>query len=460
MFTKGLSQFINKTNYGDLPGEVVTAAKLAILDFMGVAIAGSQEPSGKIIGQMVRENQSPPEATVIGGRYKTGCSLAALANGTAGHVLDFDDCLDFPHVGLGHPTTGILPAALAVSEKLHLKGRDLITAYCLGLEAYAKTGLLIKESFLANKGWEWTGVLGVMGATAAVCKLLKLDEYQTMMGFGIATSLSSGLIRNFGTMAGHLHAGNAARNGIEAGFLARKGFSACYGIIEATSGFYNTYTGNPNPVPQEAMQENLRALGNPWNIVNPGMMFKAFPCAHISHFGVDAALQLRKKYSIDWQQIAEIEFRIPPVIQRAVSYSEPKTGVEGKFSLGYCLCRALIDGRIKITDFTDDNVKDPTTRQLMSKIKWVVVEQKPLIGPFGFQEVVLKMNNGNVYTCRVDHPRGEPQNPQTREEFEIKYRDCALHAHYDEKTVSQIKDLIMNLENIEDVLQITTLMGK
>jgi 2-methylcitrate dehydratase PrpD len=299
MFTKGLSQFNTKINYEDLPGEVVRAAKLAMLDFIGVAMAGSQEPSGKIISEMVRKKQSSPASTVIGGRYKASCSLAALANGTAGHALDYDDCLDFPHVGLGHPTTGILPAALAASEDLHISGKDLITAYCLGIEAYAKTGLLTKEAFRADRGWEWTGVLGVIGATAAVSKLLKLDEHQTIMGFGIAISLSSGLTRNFGSMAGHLHAGNAARNGIEASFLAQKGFTACEGIIEASSGFYNTYTGDPNPVPEKAIQENLKALGNPWNIINPGLMFKAFPCAHISHFGVDAALQLRQKHSID-----------------------------------------------------------------------------------------------------------------------------------------------------------------
>ena len=115
MFTRKLSKFITRTDFKDLPGETVTAAKAAILDFIGVAMAGSQEESGKIINEMVKENESPPEAAVIGGRFKASCSLAALANGTAGHVLDYDDCLDFPHVGLGHPTTGILPAAYAFS---------------------------------------------------------------------------------------------------------------------------------------------------------------------------------------------------------------------------------------------------------------------------------------------------------------------------------------------------------
>jgi 2-methylcitrate dehydratase PrpD len=280
-----------------------------------------------------------------------------------------------------------------------------------------------------------------------------------MMGFGIAASLSSGLTRNFGSMAGHLHAGNAARNGIEAAFLAQKGFTAFEGAIEAPSGFYNCYTGNPAPVPDAAMQEILAALGHPWNIIDPGLMFKAFPCAHISHFGVDAALQLRQQHAIDWRQIAEIEFRIPSLLQRVVSYRQPQTGIEGKFSLGYCLCRTLIAGTIKISDFTDAAVKDPDTRLLMSRIKWIGLEQQAMQGPFGFQEVVLRMKDGHIYSCKVEHPRGEPQNPLTDEEFSAKYRDCALYAHYDRNTASRIKDLILDLDNLADVSQLMSLIG-
>jgi 2-methylcitrate dehydratase PrpD len=459
MFTRGLSQFITKTNYEDLPGEVVTAAKFAILDFIGVAIAGSQDPSGRIISELAKENMSAPEATVIGWRYKASCSLAALANGSAGHVLDYDDCLDFPDVGLAHPTTGIFPAALAVSEKLHISGKDLITAYCLGIEAYAKTGLLIKESYVGERGWEWTGVLGVMGATASVSKILKLDESQTLMAFGIAASLASGLIRNFGAMAGHLHAGNAARNGIEAGLLAQKGYSGRYGIIEIPGGFYNAFTGTAEPVRQKAMKDIIMTLGNPWNIINPGLMFKAYPCAHISHFGVDAGLQLRQKYSFDWRQIAEIEFRVPSFMGRAGLPPEPKAGVEGRFNLAYCLSRALINGKLKISDFTNSSVRDPDTLGLMRKIMFIPQKQDRLNGVFGYQEIALKMNDGNTYRCKVEHPKGEPQNPQTTEELAAKYMDCTVIAHYNAKTSLRIKDLILNLEKVDDVAQFTKLIG-
>jgi 2-methylcitrate dehydratase PrpD len=460
MFTRKLSEFISRTNYKDLPPEVVTAAKMAILDFIGVAMAGSQEPSGRIINEMVKRNQSLAEATAIGGRFKASCSLAALANGSCGHVLDYDDCLDFPQVGLGHPSTGILPAALAVGETLHLSGQEVIAAYCLALEAYGKIGLLCRAAFTHTKGWEWTGVLGAMGATAAVTKLLILDENQIETGFGIAASLASGLTRNFGSMAGHLHAGNAARNGVEGGYLASQGYTAHNGIIEGPSGYYNTFTGDTNPPSEEAIREHINALGNPWNIVSPGLMFKAFPLAHISHFGVDAALQLKEKYVIDWQQIEEIEFHVPSVLGGAVSYREPQTGVEGKFSFGYCTSRVLIYGKIKISDFNDEAVKDPATRTLMKKIKWVVIPPTPEDGVFGHQEVIVKMKDGNVYRCSVTHPRGEPQNPLTREQHAGKYRDCALYAHYDDQMVDRIQEMILDLENVDDVSKLMVQIGR
>ncbi len=446
MFTRELVKFIHKTEYKDLPVEVVKAAKPAILDLLGVAIAGSQEPSGKIIGEMVKQTKSIPEATVIGGGFKASCSAAALANATAGHVLDWDDCLDFPDVGLAHPTTSIIPAVLALGEKLHISGKDLITAYVLGLEVYAKIGLLRRKAYHSGSGWEWTGVLGVMGSAAAVSKILKLDEKKTEMALGIAASSAGGLTRNFGTMAGHLHSGNAARNGIEAAVLADMGYNGVENVIEVPSGFYNLFAGTDVPLTDEVMRENINALGNPWNIIEPGLMFKAFPIAHISHFGVEAALQLREKYPFDWQKIEEIEFRIPPFIQRAVWYKDPQTGIQGKFGLGYCLCRALVQGKINITDFTDTAVNDPAIRQLMSKIKWAGLEQDAGVGPFGCQEIVLKMKDGNTCNCKVEHPRGEPQNPLTHEQSEAKFRDCARHAHYEEKRTAQILELVMNLE--------------
>jgi 2-methylcitrate dehydratase PrpD len=304
-------------------------------------------------------------------------------------------------------------------------------------------------------------VLGAIGATFALSKLLKLDEYKMMMAVGTAATMSSGLIRNFGSMAGHLHGGDAARNGIEAVLLAQKGYTATYpGIIEGPGGFYNAFSGNAGEVPEKVQLERLNALGNPWNLINPGLMFKYYPCAHIAHFGVYAGQQLRAKHAIDWQRIEGIEFRVPAVLSRNAAAPEPKDGIQGRFSLAYCLCRSLIHGEIDFSFFTDEAVKDGNTLALMRRIKTVVTEQEYLPGPFGYQEVVLKMKDGNTFSCKVDHPKGEPQNPQSPEELIAKFRKCAVYAGYEDGAISRIKDMVLDMENIEDITRLTALLGQ
>jgi 2-methylcitrate dehydratase PrpD len=459
MFTRGLAKFIAGTGYQDLPPELVAAARRAILDHIGVALAGSRAPLSRLVIEMVRENKSGPEATVIGCGFKASISLAALANGAMAHALDFDDCLDFPHVGLAHPSTSILPAVLAVGEKLDSPGQDLITAYCLGVEVYAKTGLFAKEAFQGNKGWEWTAVLGTLGATAAVAKLLKLDEDRTAMALGTGASLSSGLTRNFGTMTGPFHAGHAARNGVEASILAHKGFTSHEGILEMPTGFYNVFTGIRSPVPEETINEQLKALGNPWNILSPGLMFKAFPCAHTSNYGAYAATEIKKKHTFDWREISVIEFRQSARMQ-AISVRIPVTGLEGKFSLGYCMVRGLIDGQVKIDDFTDDKVREPSVRQLMDKIKWVYLEPKPGERPFSAQEIVVKLNNGKTISYMVEHSRGEPENPLSDGEFDAKYNGCASYAGFDKEAATRIKELVLKLEKVKKASQLTRLISQ
>ncbi len=459
MFTEKLCQFICQTGYEDIPEEVIKAAKRAILDYLGVAMSGSQEPSGRIMSEMVTENRSPEEATVIGGRYKASCTLAALANGTSAHTQDYDDCLDFPTAGLAHPTAGTFSGLLAVGEKNHMSGKDLITAYCLGIEAYGKTGLLVVESGVGNRGWEWTSTLGVIGATVALSKLLKLDQRKMINALGIAATMACGLIRNFGSFAGHIHGGNAARNGIEAVILAQKGYDATgTDVIEGRGGFYNAFSGKLEPLSEEVQRERLNQLGNPWNLVSPGLMFKYYPCAHIAHFGVYAGQQLREKHPFNWRDIAEIEFCTPFVRDSATVF--PETGVQGRFNLGYCLCRSLIHGGIEFEFFTDEAVKDSDTRSLMKKIKWVAIQREDFPGPFGYQEVVLKMKDGNTYSCKVEHPKGEPQNPQSPEELEAKFRKCALYAHYEEPVISSIRDMVADFENIKDINELTELLGR
>jgi 2-methylcitrate dehydratase PrpD len=460
MYTRELCAFVQRTDYKDIPADVVSAAKRAILDNLAVTMSGSQEPSGKIICDMVKESGSPPEATVIGAHFKASAELAALANGTSAHTQDYDDCLDFPTAGLAHPTAGTFSGLLTMAEKHHRSGKDLILAYCLGVEAYGKTGLLVVQSGVGNRGWEWTGTLGVIGGTVGLSKMMKLDEEQTKNALGIASTMANSLIRNFGSFAGHLHGGNAARNAIESVKLAMKGYdSTGPDPMEGRGGYYNAFSGDLEPLDEKVQKERAATFGNPWNLVRPGLMFKYYPCAHISHFGAYAGQMLRKEHAFDWRDITDIEFRQPERLRRNSAPPDPETGVQGRFNMGYCLCRALIHGTIEPSFFTDEAVHDPDTRGLMKKLRWTVNPVEDVPGPFGHQEVVLTMKTGEKLSYRVDHPKGEPQNPQTPEELDAKFVKCAKYARYGEPVISRVRDMVANLDKVYDVSELTALLA-
>ena len=463
MFTQILSQFIANTTYKDLPEPVVVAAKRGVLDFIAVTLAGSREPVGGKITNHIKEIKYHNEATVINGGFKTNAYLAAFANGTMAHALDYDDVLHIPPMWTGHPSVAILPAALAVAEKMNASGKELILAYCQGIEIYAKVALLCGDTAYRN-GWHNTSIIGTMAAAGAAAKLSKLNELHVRRAFGIAASLAGGLRQNFGTMVKPLHAGIAARNGVEAALLAETDFTSDENIFEAPLGFKNVFTGNHSDISREipygsktiTPSEFAGCLGNPWNILTPGVSFKICPSCRATHFGMDAALYFRQKYSVDAEQISEIECHVPNHMESVLFYHTPQTGLEGKFSLEYVLARAVIDGTPRIDDFTDERVNEAKIKKLIKKIKWVSFE--PEAGTFGTPEFIVKLNDGTNWHTQIEFPRGEPENPVSDDILVEKYQDCA-GSILPEKIRTQVKDLVLNLESVEDISRLANLLG-
>ena len=201
-----MASFIAQTDYEDLPSKAIEVSKDAILDCIGVSLAGSQEEVSRILLPMLEELGGHPVAGVIGGSLRSSPVLASLANGVMAHALDYDDVSDS---WIGHPSTVLVPAILATAERCKSSGKEVLTAYVTGFEVGAKLGIALGQDHYA-KGWHNTSTLGSLAGAAAVAKLLKLDVQQIQMALGIAASLAGGLRENFGTMTKPLHAGNAA----------------------------------------------------------------------------------------------------------------------------------------------------------------------------------------------------------------------------------------------------------
>jgi 2-methylcitrate dehydratase PrpD len=450
--TEKVSNFIVETNYKHLPKEAIHIAKRAILDWIGVTIAGSNEPGPKILAEHVRRMGASAEAGVVCGGFQTSADLSAWVNGTASHALDYDDT--FPNaVGYNfHPTAPILPAVLALGEKMDVSGSDVLTAYIVGIEVQAQIGAAIGPANF-RVGWHPTSVLGTMGAVTASANILKINAGQARMALGIASSLTGGLLQNFGTMTKPLHAGNSARNGVVAALLAQNGFTANENIIEGDFGFCSIFSGGK----VKGIESNDQDLGKTWHIISPGMSLKPYPCCRSTHSSIDASLYLKNVIGVNAGQIVKIICKTSPDHLKLARFHRPKNAYEGKFSIPYCIATALRSGKVSLEDFTDEKVIDPKTQALLSKVDFEYPDEYIKDTTSLTQEVVAKMSNGAEYFQKVEVPKGDPESPLTDEELSAKFIDCTR------LTLSQTKiekalEMVARLESLKNISQLMKLI--
>ncbi len=415
--TGALAAFVADTRAADVPLPVRAAACSSLTDTLGVALAGVREPASEIAASWVSEIGAAPRSTCWGRTIATSPAEAAFANGIAAHALDFDDS----HPSLrGHPSATLIPAALAVGEATRASGLDVLAAYALGLEVAGKLSRALGHGHFI-RGWHTTATIGTLAATAVAARLWRLDTSQLRRAWGIAASQVSGLVRNFGTMTKPFHAGNAARNGVAAAWLARAGFTANEAIFDGAGGVLDTYRGGDG----EAVEGLAVRLGAPWEILDPGVFVKRWPCCYSNHRAVGGLFQLVAEHGVRADEIEEIAVGFLPGGDTALVSRDPHTGLEGKFSIEYVAAAVLADGELTLDTFTDAMVQRAPIRALMQKVRrYRIPDEKVYSGIAGYLDVTLKTARGD-YTLRVDRVPGSPAWPLAASERIAKFMDCA-----------------------------------
>jgi len=322
----------------DTDPAAMTAARVALVDFLACALAGSTDPSIAILRTTFGDTPGP--AVVIGSDRSADPFLAALLNGHAGHVLDYDDV----HASVrGHPTTVIVPALLAALDPEALPSADaFLAAYLVGLETMAHLGRAIGPAHY-ERGFHATATLGPLGAAAAIAHLRGFTAETTAVALGFGATQAAGLRLQFGSDAKPLHAGLAARNGLTAALLAENGLSGADDCLDGAIGFLQAYGFG-----DEAPERVLEGWGAPWQIIRPGLTLKAFPCCTAAHPVAVAGLAFHREGIRD---AARATITFPPGGDAALVVRTPRTGIEARFSPEYILAAALVDGAVSIDHF-------------------------------------------------------------------------------------------------------------
>lgn len=328
----------------DLPDDVAELARHCLLDWFGCALAGSGEPLAGIVADTVID-EGPGPARLLARPGTVPARAAALANGVAGHALDYDDT----HMTMiGHPTAPVLPALLALADTSEVTGDRLVTALVVGIEIECHLGRLLNPAHY-RAGWHATGTLGVIGAAGACAHVLGLAPDRFAHALALAATQSAGLKASFGTMAKPLHAGKAASDGLLSARLAAAGFEGNHAVVEAPGGL--GASAGAGAIDGGALDHEPHR----WFIRET--LFKWHAACYLTHAAMNAATALRHRVDVD--KIEQIEVHVSPDLLAVCAIPEPGTGLEAKFSVRATTAMALLgDDTAALAAYSDQRMAD------------------------------------------------------------------------------------------------------
>jgi 2-methylcitrate dehydratase PrpD len=439
--TARLCEFVAATGYDDVPDGVVTHAKRMILDTVAVTVRAVDEEAVRI----VRETTAGIDADDGGDARVPGTNLsgdptdAAFLTGVMSHVLDFDD---LNTVLGGHPSAPVLSALLPLADARGATGEDLLRAFVHGTDTVVLLGEVLNPGHY-ERGWHPTAICGHVGAAIGAGSLLDLDADELRRAVGISVSQAAGSKVNFGTMTKSYHVGRVARAGVEAALLAEAGFTADESALEADfGGLFDLFEGDP---PHD-VGDVFETLDSRWWLADPPTGFKPWPCCGSTFAAVDAALDLHEE-DFDVDEIRTVTVTEHPQRLDHTNRPNPTTGLEGKFSVQYCVAIALANGDVWLDDFEDETVRTQQ-RDLVERVEAVADAEAVPNDRSAILDVELA--DGSVVEHTVVHPYSSPNDPMSDEDLDEKYRRCVRYA-LDDDAVTASLDAIRNAETVDDV---------
>lgn len=435
----------------DATKKALSQARTAIIDTIGVTLAGIGEDCVRILLDVPGVAAAPGPCLILGTDRRTSALDATLVNGTASHALDYDD---FSGILGGHQSVPLVPALFAVAEERKLSGRAVELAYIVGVETEIRLARAVNFHHY-DKGWHPTATLGTIGAAAALAHLIGLDEEKTAVALALGASFAAGIKANFGTMTKPLHIGQCGRNGVMAALLAERGFTANPGAFEHQQGFLNVFNG-PGTFDAEAI---FASWGEPLEVEDSSIALKQFPCCGSTHPAIAMALALREEEGVQADDVGAILIMPHGRRLRHTDTPRPQTSLQAKFSVQYAVARALLDGKVRLKDFEGEAYADPRIERLLAVTETRAHPDMADDAPKQWgAEVIVTMKDGRRLSRRVDDLVGRGgDNAMTSSELWTKFQDCAKRTLSREQ-VAPLFERLETLDSVTDMSLVTKLM--
>jgi 2-methylcitrate dehydratase PrpD len=427
--------------YNALPENTRHGVKRLLMDYLGVAVGGSQTESGKVARAFAVDQGGKGEARVVGDNARVSMTNAAFANAISSHSLELDD-IDV--LALFHFSPPVYSAALAAAEAQGASGRDLVVALAAGCEMMERASRATNPS-MRNRGYHTTPNAGVFGATVAAARMLRLNPQRLTSALGMAGAQSAGLMEMYGpSMQKRFNPGPAARAGVTSALMAKLGFTGTSLIFEGERGWLNAYSDQRTP---HALDE-----GNdgPYQL---DIEFKPYSCARPIHNAIDCALEIRGQPGFDAKKVQSI------LVERHVDWSKyhrnpvPATYHEAQVSLPFSVAVAMLEGKALLAQYSDRNIRNPEIRRLSSLATFETVEDLPR----GVSvRITVKQAGGRQFTSQVDYPKGSIQNSMSDAELRAKFDSLAAPV-IGAKKAGQLADMAMSVEKVADVAEMMKL---
>lgn len=447
--TKQLAQFVVDHSYSNISQDIRELAKLTIIDTLGCCIAGYNEAREECewIVELVRELGGKPDCSVFMNGFKTSAPLAALVNGTMIHSIDYDDT----HMGsISHFSASLVPTVFSIAEKLRADGSALLEAFVVGFEVGGSIGKRMMPSHY--RFWHPTSTFGSLASAAAASKLLGLDALQTEYALGLAADQAGGLRYGVdkGDFSKSLHPGFAAMQGVMLTLLVLKGANGPKGILEYPTGFCLALSEEPD------IEKIVEGLGKPYEITANSL--KAYPTILLSHASIQAVLAMISEHDVEYSDVVKVRLTVSSTAKGQGQNYNPETPLAARLSIPFSVALALIDKKVSLKQFTRERLDDPRIKDMMARIE---IDADPTLNaqyPGTLASIaVLETKTKDTLEKQVIYPKGNMNNPMTKEDVVAKYRTLCAGAMASEKS-ELILQKLLNLDQADALQELFDLL--